>query len=103
MKQKYPQAPAVPFVLEFTDIGSSPIEIFDGSGTIDMICVSDSTCGVLFGGADMDVADIDNSFPIAAREWFHMTLGPATKFCSVIALDGGAGTFYFYFPGQTEV
>jgi hypothetical protein len=104
MKPRAPHAPVVTYYIDFTDLeGTAPDEIWDGSGTTDIVmCAFNGViAGVLFGSHEgMDLADSANSFPVGA-DWVKTTIGPATRFISVIALDGN-GTLFYYFPGQTE-
>jgi hypothetical protein len=105
MKQKYPTAPVVPLTLNAPVLGSTPIAIYTGTGTTDIIMstVNNAVAGVVFGpNASMPVATDDNSFPVSSK-WVRVTLSPASRFLSVVSLDGVAVTLYYYFPGQTEV
>jgi hypothetical protein len=105
MKQRYPIAPVVPYTVDFSGTGSTPVAAFDGSGTIDLIMATynGGVAGVVFGpNASMPVATTDNSLPVGT-EWVRTTIGPATRFISVVSLDGNGGTLSFYLPGQTEI
>jgi len=104
MKQKMTQAPVVPYFIDFTTPGTDPVAVFAGSGTIDIVMSAlGATCGVVFGSSeDMDAANDSNSFPVGL-EWVKCTIGPATRFLSVVSLDGDAGVLYYYFPGQTDL
>lgn len=95
-------APVIPYHIDSTDPGTAPAQIWDGTGTVEMVCCADGPVGILFGAnADMEVAAADNSFPIST-EWVRLIVGPATRFISVFDLSGNAGVFYYYFPGQTD-
>jgi hypothetical protein len=104
MKPRAIQAPVIPYSIDFTAAGpgTAPAEIFDGSGTIEIVMSAiGGIAGVLFGDStDMDTADDANSFPVGLA-WVKTTIGPSSRFLSVVSNDGNDGTLYYYFPGQT--
>jgi hypothetical protein len=106
MKQKATHAPVVVAWIDYGAVPDvdPPVEIWTGTGTTTIIMSVFGTgkAGVVFGASEaMDGADTGNSFPVSA-EWVKTTIGPASRFVSVISCDGNAGTLYYYFPGQTN-
>lgn len=83
----------------------APIQIWEGNGSVDMVCVCPTTalaCVVLFGADDqMSTVSTTTGFPVGT-EPIVFTVGPGTSWMSIAPIGAG-GNFYYYFAGQTDV
>jgi len=109
---QYLKAPVVIDYL-YTSDGTTPLLIWDGTGTASLFIQSSKDqgavvpvlVGVVFGpNASMPVASSANAFPVPF-EGITWKMGPNTRYMSICELSGdvGYGAVNYYFEGQTDV
>lgn len=100
------KAPVVIDGIETTNVATTPLLIWNGTGTASIFLQSSfdgSLMGVVFGpNASMPVASSVNSFPVPF-EGVVWKIGPSSRYISVFPLQGGSGAVGYFFEGQTEL